>query len=130
MDAPVAPACYAGPVPARWRESCNTTRVMKTQQLKGWRRVASAMWPAPQDPQIFGQLELDAGSKRLIDALPPVSEQPVVVDGCVVARPMLPLSVTIDHRYVDGSDISRALRALRQYLQAPESEELSFDRSQ
>ncbi len=29
-------------------------------RLSGWRRVASAMWRAPDDPQIFGSLELDA----------------------------------------------------------------------
>lgn len=263
---------------------------MQSQQLKGWRRIASAMWPAPSDPQIFGQLDLDAGpvlafieaaqkaghhltpthlvgralacaiesvpelnvrivggrcyprksieiffitalfsedadlsgvkvdvtrrnvyqladelargattlrsgsdpefarTKRIMDALPPVllraalhgsallterlqwdvpslalhkspfgsamissvgslglphgfaplswmydvpllllvgeiTQQPMVVDGAVVARPVLPLSVTIDHRYVDGSHIGRALRALRAYLAAPEAEE-------
>ncbi|HVZ33774.1 MAG TPA: 2-oxo acid dehydrogenase subunit E2, partial [Polyangiaceae bacterium] len=29
-------------------------------RLTGWRRVASAMWSAPNDPQIFGSLEVDA----------------------------------------------------------------------
>ncbi len=29
-------------------------------RLTGWRRVAAAMWPAPNDPQIYGALELDA----------------------------------------------------------------------
>lgn len=263
---------------------------MQSQQLKGWRRVASAMWPAPNDPQIYGQLDLDAGpvlafierahqaghhltpthlvgralacaiesvpelnvrivggrcyprpsielffitalfsqdadlsgvrvdvtrrnvfelatelarrasalrdgsdpafakSKRVMDALPPwllraalrgsallterlqwdvpglslhkspfgsamissvgslglphgfaplswmydvpllllvgeISQQPRVVDGVVVARPVLPLSVTIDHRYVDGSHISRAMHVLRDYLAAPETQE-------
>jgi len=267
---------------------------MATEQLKGWRRVASAMWPAPNDPQIYGQLDIDAGpvlafieaarraghhltpthlvgraltcaleavpelnvrivgsrsyprtsielffitalflpnpdlsgvkvdaarctalqlaselergalrlragsdrefarSKRMMDALPPVllraalrgsallterfqwdipalalhkspfgsaiissvgslglphgfaplswlydvpllllvgeiSEQPAVVEGRVVARPMLPLSVTIDHRYVDGSHISRAVKGLRKYLAAPEAQEPGFE---
>ncbi len=30
-------------------------------RLTGWRRVASAMWHAPDDPQIFGELDVDAG---------------------------------------------------------------------
>ncbi|MEY4509835.1 MAG: hypothetical protein RLZZ450_1957 [Pseudomonadota bacterium] len=55
-----------------------------------------------------------------------ISDKPVVVEGRVVVRPMLPLTVTIDHRYVDGSHISRALTALRGYLQAPESYEPGF----
>lgn len=29
-------------------------------RLSGWRRVASAMWHPPDDPQIFGALEVDA----------------------------------------------------------------------
>lgn len=46
-------------------------------------------------------------------------ERPVVEDGAVVARMMLPISATIDHRYVDGSHVSRAMRAFREYLAAP-----------
>jgi hypothetical protein len=42
-----------------------------------------------------------------------------VVDGAVVPRPVLPLSVTIDHRYVDGAQLGRALNALRRYLADP-----------
>lgn len=56
-----------------------------------------------------------------------ICDKPAVVDGRVVARPMLPLSVTIDHRYVDGSHISRAMTALRGYLRAPERYEPSFE---
>jgi len=53
----------------------------------------------------------------------------VVVEGRVVARPMLPLAVTIDHRYVDGSHISRAMTGLRRYLEAPEAQEPSFEQA-
>jgi len=52
-----------------------------------------------------------------------ITDRAVVENGQVVARPMLPLSVTIDHRYVDGSHISRAMRALRGYLLQPECQE-------
>jgi len=36
---------------------------MKTKplRLQGWRRLASALWTAPNDPQIYGSLALDAG---------------------------------------------------------------------
>lgn len=50
-----------------------------------------------------------------------IAERPVAEDGQVVARPILPIAVTIDHRYVDGVHISRALRSFRAYLASPES---------
>ncbi len=34
---------------------------MRGAKLSGWRRIASAMWDAPNDPQIYGALELEAG---------------------------------------------------------------------
>jgi pyruvate/2-oxoglutarate dehydrogenase complex dihydrolipoamide acyltransferase (E2) component len=33
---------------------------MRGQRTKGWRRVASAIWRQPDDPQIYGLLEVDA----------------------------------------------------------------------
>jgi pyruvate dehydrogenase E2 component (dihydrolipoamide acetyltransferase) len=33
-------------------------------KLRGWRRVANAMWRAPDDPQIYGALEIDATALR------------------------------------------------------------------
>lgn len=48
-----------------------------------------------------------------------IVEKPVVVDHQVVARPVIPLTATLDHRYVDGFHISRAMRALRAYLEDP-----------
>lgn len=49
-----------------------------------------------------------------------IVERAVVVDGRVEASPMLPISATIDHRYVDGWHISRAMAAFRDYMAAPE----------
>lgn len=43
----------------------------------------------------------------------------IVVDGRVEAREMLPITATIDHRYVDGAQIARAMNAFREYLAAP-----------
>ncbi len=48
-----------------------------------------------------------------------LTERPVVVDHQVVARPVLPLGATIDHRYVDGWHISKLLEAAREYLADP-----------
>jgi pyruvate/2-oxoglutarate dehydrogenase complex dihydrolipoamide acyltransferase (E2) component len=44
----------------------------------------------------------------------------VVVDGKVVARDVLPITATIDHRYADGWHISKLMAAFREYLAAPE----------
>lgn len=49
-----------------------------------------------------------------------LTERPMVVDHQVVARKVLPVSVTIDHRYVDGWHLKSALAAFRGYLAAPE----------
>jgi pyruvate dehydrogenase E2 component (dihydrolipoamide acetyltransferase) len=49
-----------------------------------------------------------------------ISPRPVVVDGKVEAGNILPIAATIDHRYVDGWHVSRAMRAFRDYLAAPE----------
>lgn len=48
-----------------------------------------------------------------------ISERPWVVDHQVVARPVLPITATIDHRYVDGAQIGRLLSAFRGYLENP-----------
>lgn len=41
-----------------------------------------------------------------------MSDKAVVVDGAVVARPMLPLSLSYDHRIVNGADAGRFLSGL------------------
>lgn len=55
-----------------------------------------------------------------------VEERPVAVAGRVEIRPMIPITATIDHRYVDGAHLSRALRAFRDYLASPERFEPAF----
>lgn len=52
--------------------------------------------------------------------------KPVVVDGRVEAREVLPITATIDHRYADGSHISRLMAAFREYLAAPSRFEPTF----
>jgi pyruvate/2-oxoglutarate dehydrogenase complex dihydrolipoamide acyltransferase (E2) component len=34
----------------------------KGSRLKGWRKIAGSTWRRPADPQIYGELELDAGA--------------------------------------------------------------------
>ncbi len=48
-----------------------------------------------------------------------ITDRPVVVDGRVEVRPMLPLTATIDHRYADGWHISQLLRPFKAYLADP-----------
>ncbi|MGP7998970.1 MAG: 2-oxo acid dehydrogenase subunit E2 [Streptosporangiaceae bacterium] len=48
-----------------------------------------------------------------------VHPAPVVVGGQVVARPMLTLTATFDHRYVDGFHAARFAAAVRDYCAAP-----------
>jgi pyruvate dehydrogenase E2 component (dihydrolipoamide acetyltransferase) len=49
-----------------------------------------------------------------------ITARPVVVEGRVEAREVLPITATIDHRYADGWHISQAMAAFREYLAAPE----------
>jgi pyruvate dehydrogenase E2 component (dihydrolipoamide acetyltransferase) len=48
-----------------------------------------------------------------------ITEKPVAVDGRVEVRPILPITATIDHRFVDGWHIARAMRTFRAYLESP-----------
>lgn len=48
-----------------------------------------------------------------------ITERPVVVDGQIVARPMMYLALTYDHRIVDGRDAVQFLVHLKQQLEDP-----------
>ena len=52
-------------------------------------------------------------------ALGSLEEQPRVVDGEVVPRHVLPISLTSDHRVVDGGDAARFTNELKRYLENP-----------
>jgi pyruvate/2-oxoglutarate dehydrogenase complex dihydrolipoamide acyltransferase (E2) component len=47
-------------------------------------------------------------------------EKPVVVDGQVVPRTMLPVSATFDHRILDGDPAVRFMSAVHDALENPE----------
>lgn len=55
-----------------------------------------------------------------------VAERPAVVDGAVVARPMLTISATMDHRYLDGFHAARLAKSTRAYLAEPRAFEPPF----
>jgi pyruvate dehydrogenase E2 component (dihydrolipoamide acetyltransferase) len=48
-----------------------------------------------------------------------VLDRPWVVDGQVVARPIMQLSLSFDHRVIDGALGSRALQSIAEFLQDP-----------
>ena len=52
-----------------------------------------------------------------------VASRPVVVDDRIEARPMLTITSTMDHRYVDGFHASRLARSVRSYLEDPKRHE-------
>jgi pyruvate dehydrogenase E2 component (dihydrolipoamide acetyltransferase) len=55
-----------------------------------------------------------------------ITERPVVIDHRVEVRSVLPITVTIDHRYVDGAHLGRGLHAFRDYLASPATFEPAF----
>ncbi len=48
-----------------------------------------------------------------------IEQRPVVVDGEVEARDTLPLSLSIDHRVIDGADAARFANTVIEYLENP-----------
>lgn len=52
-----------------------------------------------------------------------VHEKAVVVNGMIVARPVLTLTATFDHRYTDGLQAAKFAEAARAYLTAPSAAE-------
>jgi 2-oxoglutarate dehydrogenase E2 component (dihydrolipoamide succinyltransferase) len=48
-----------------------------------------------------------------------IDERPVVVDGQIVARPMMYLALTYDHRIIDGREAVRFLVKIRELIQDP-----------
>jgi pyruvate dehydrogenase E2 component (dihydrolipoamide acetyltransferase) len=56
-----------------------------------------------------------------------VRKRPVVVDDEIVVRPMLTITATFDHRYVDGFHAARFAECVRSYCEAPASIEPPLD---
>jgi len=70
-------------------------------------------------PQGFAPLAWMYGVPLLV-LVGEITQRPVVVDGKVVVRSVLPMTATIDHRYADGWHVSQLMVAFREYLAAPE----------
>lgn len=49
-----------------------------------------------------------------------VTDEPAVRDGAIVIRPMMMLSMTFDHRLIDGADAGAFRARLRAFLETPE----------
>ncbi len=50
-----------------------------------------------------------------------IAEKPVVVDGALAVRSVLPLALSFDHRLIDGAAAGAFLRRLRQLLERPQA---------
>jgi pyruvate dehydrogenase E2 component (dihydrolipoamide acetyltransferase) len=48
-----------------------------------------------------------------------MAKQPVVKNDAVVPGNMLPLSMSVDHRIVDGGEVTRFLNQIMEYLGDP-----------
>ena len=48
-------------------------------------------------------------------------EKPVIKEGKVVPGTLLPLSLSVDHRIVDGGEVARFLNRVMEYLSDPVS---------
>lgn len=48
-----------------------------------------------------------------------ISQKPIVKDGQIVPAYVLPLSLAVDHRIIDGADAGRFLNTLKLYLENP-----------
>jgi len=48
-----------------------------------------------------------------------IKDRPAVVDGAIVARKMMGLSLTFDHRLVDGAPAGRFLQYVKNLIQYP-----------
>ena len=93
------------------------------EQRVGTRFIA-ALEVAQMDDEggVFG---VDGGTPILtpgqsaILAMGRVLDRPWVVDGQVVVRPVMQVSLSFDHRVIDGALGSRALQSVAQFLSDP-----------
>jgi pyruvate dehydrogenase E2 component (dihydrolipoamide acetyltransferase) len=48
-----------------------------------------------------------------------IADKPVVVDKQIVVRPMVNLSLTYDHRTIDGAEAGRFMQTLKNFMEDP-----------
>jgi len=66
---------------------------------------------------------LPLGRCAMLLLMSEIQLRPTVVDGAVVARPILRLCATFDHRIVDGAGAGRLAKIIRQWVEDPENAE-------
>jgi pyruvate dehydrogenase E2 component (dihydrolipoamide acetyltransferase) len=59
-------------------------------------------------------------------ALGRISEQPVVVDGKIVIRKILPMSLSFDHRIIDGAMAAKFVGEVKRHLEDPDALLMGF----
>ncbi|MGA1579296.1 MAG: dihydrolipoamide acetyltransferase family protein [Luminiphilus sp.] len=69
-------------------------------------------------PGLMSTPVLNSPNVALLGPSTPI-ERPVVVNGEIVVRTMLPLSFTFDHRALDGEPAARFMRVLHDLLESP-----------
>jgi len=52
-----------------------------------------------------------------------IAQKPLAIDGKVEVRPVLPITATIDHRWVDGWHLGKAMKVFKNYLADPQAHE-------
>lgn len=57
--------------------------------------------------------------ENAILAVGAIIDKPAVVNGEMVARPMMTTSLTYDHRVIDGAEAAKFLRTLKEYIENP-----------
>lgn len=73
----------------------------------------------------LGAFEIDAFSPIInppecaILGIGRIQQKPVVVDGQIVVREMMALSISFDHRLVDGAPAARFLQRIKQFIEQP-----------
>jgi hypothetical protein len=126
-----------------WEQSKRIIRLLPTQLLRplvwftGWMTSSLGLGARPLglERQPFGSaIVTSVGMLGLDEAwVPPtpfarvplyvligaVRHRPVVVDGQVVVRPMLTVTATIDHRYIDGFQAATLARVFRRVFEDP-----------
>ncbi|HTV25721.1 MAG TPA: 2-oxo acid dehydrogenase subunit E2 [Polyangiaceae bacterium] len=101
---------------------------------RGWRIPALGIAPSPFGSAMVssvGMFGLPLGFAPiawmyrvpLLVLVAEITERAVSIAGRVESRPMLPMSVTVDHRYIDAAGLGQALAALQNYLRCPSNYE-------
>ncbi len=48
-----------------------------------------------------------------------IMDKPAAIDGALVIRPMMNVTLTYDHRIIDGAEAAKFMRTLKQFIEAP-----------